>query len=65
VKGEIKHQRIDGRMVKITLPQRNRWLLIAAQTAKIIESITANIDEKEIKTKLQELEKSLEDIGQH
>jgi len=58
-RGEIKHQRIDGKMVQITLNQRRRWLRIAEQAAKTIENISTNIDEQEIKTQLNELERLL------
>jgi hypothetical protein len=59
VKGEIKHQRMSGKMVKITMHQRRRWLLVAGQTAEIIQGMMENFDEKEIKAKLGELEKLL------
>jgi hypothetical protein len=58
-KGEIKHQRVSGRMIKITIPQRRRWLLVAGQTTEIIKGMTENFNEKEIKTKLGELENLL------
>jgi hypothetical protein len=58
-KGEVKHQRVSGKMVKITIPQRRRWLLVAGQTAEIIKGVRENFNEKEIKTKLEELEKLL------
>ena len=57
VEGEIKHQRIKGKMAKITLKQRRRWLLIAACTAKTITMISENINEKEIISQLERLEK--------
>ena len=56
VKGETQHQRINGKLVKITLRQRKKWLKIAEKTALTIQSIAANIDEKELKTQLEELE---------
>ena len=57
VKGETKHQRIRGKMAKITLRQRRKWLLIAACTAETITMISENINEKEIKSQLEKLEK--------
>ncbi|MDI6869729.1 MAG: hypothetical protein QMD88_09220 [Coprothermobacterota bacterium] len=54
-KGEIKHQRIDGRMVRITLNQRRRWLRVAEQAAKTIKNIATNIDEQEIYIQLDKL----------
>ena len=56
-RGEIKHQRIDGKMVPIRLNQRKRWLRVAKHVALIICSIASNIDEKEIHTQLNELER--------
>jgi len=56
VKGEIQHQRINGKLVKITLQQRRKWLEIAEKTAKTIQKIASNINEKELKAQLQELE---------
>jgi methionyl-tRNA synthetase len=54
-RGEIKHQRIDGRMVRITLNQRRRWLRVAEQSAKTINNIATNIDEQEIYIQLDKL----------
>ena len=56
-KGEIKHQRINGKMVRITLNQRRRWLRIAEQAAKTIKNIANNIDEQEIYIQLDKLAK--------
>jgi hypothetical protein len=61
-KGEVKHQRVDGKMTKITIPQRKRWLLVAGQTAEIIKGMTENFNEKEIKTKLEKLENLLKSV---
>ena len=54
-RGEIKHQRINGKMVRITLNQRRRWLRIAEQAAKTIKTIANNIDEQEIYIQLDKL----------
>ena len=54
-KGEIKHQRINGKMVRITLNQRRRWLRVAEQAAKTIKTIANNIDEQEIYIQLDKL----------
>ena len=62
-KGEVKHQRVTGKMVKITIPQRRRWLLVAGQTAEIIKGVTENFNEKEIKTKLEKLENLLKSVA--
>jgi len=50
-------------MVKITIPQRRRWLLVAGQTAEIIKGVTENFNEKEIKTKLEKLENLLKSVA--
>jgi len=56
-RGEIKHQRIDGKMVPIRLNQRKRWLRVAKHIALTMNSIASNIDEKEIQAQLNELER--------
>ena len=53
--GEVKHQRIHGKMVRITLNQRRRWLLVAGQAAKTIKNVATNIDEQEIYIQLDKL----------
>ena len=62
--GEIRHQRIDGKMVRITLNQRRRWLLIAEQAAKTIVTISTNIDEKEIHAQLDKLARLINESRQ-
>jgi len=54
-KGETKHQRINGKMVRITLNQRRKWLRVAEQAAKTINNISTNIDEQEIYIQLDKL----------
>ena len=56
-RGEIRHQRIDGKMVPIRLNQRKRWLRVAKHVTLTMSSIASNIDEKEIHTQLNELER--------
>jgi hypothetical protein len=56
-KGKMKHQRINGRMVTITLRQRQKWLLVAGQIALIIKNASFNINEEEIYAQLNKLEK--------
>jgi hypothetical protein len=56
-RGEIEHQRIEEKMVRVSLNQRRRWLLVAGQAAKIINNIASNLDEKEIYAQLNELER--------
>ncbi|MEM1551206.1 MAG: hypothetical protein QXH03_00860 [Candidatus Bathyarchaeia archaeon] len=57
--GKIKHQRINGKMVQLTLTQRRIWLKIAQQTAETIKSLATNINEKELKTRLSIIDKLL------
>ena len=56
-RGEIRHQRINGKMVPIRLNQRKRWLRVAKHVTLTMSSIASNIDEKEIHTQLNELER--------
>ena len=60
-RGKVKHQRIDGKMVPVTLRQRRRWLLVAGQTALMIKSITTKFDEQEIDLQLNKLEKLVQE----
>lgn len=52
---EVKHQRIDEKMVRITLNQQRRWLHVAGQAAKTIKNVATNIDEQEIYIQLEKL----------
>jgi hypothetical protein len=56
-RGEIRHQRIKGKMAPIKLDQRKRWVRVAEHIAKTMNSIASNIDEKEIQAQLNELER--------
>ena len=56
-RGEIRHQRIDGKMVPIRLNQRKRWLRVAKHVTLTMSSIASNIDEQEIYAQLNELER--------
>jgi hypothetical protein len=56
-RGEIRHQRIDGKMVPIRLNQRKRWLRVAKHIVLTMNSIASNIDEKEIHAQINELER--------
>jgi len=60
-KGEVKHQRIKGKMAEITLRQRRRWLLVAGQTALMIKSTATKFDEQEINLQLNKLEKQVQE----
>ena len=59
--GEIKHQRIDGKMVPVRLQQRWAWLEIAKCAAYTIKDIASNINEEKIYAQLNELERLLKD----
>jgi hypothetical protein len=56
-RGEIRHQRVNGKMVPIRLNQRRRWVRVAEHIARTMNSIASNIDEKEIHTQLNELQR--------
>jgi hypothetical protein len=62
-KGEIKHQRSNGKMVPITLNQRRRWARVAAHAAQTMNNVTSNIDEREINAQLDELEKLVKEAN--
>jgi hypothetical protein len=62
-RGEIKHQRIDGKLVPIRIDQRERWLRVAKHIALTMSSIASNIDEKEIRVQLNELERLVNEAG--
>jgi len=61
-RGETKHQRINRRMAEITLRQRRRWLLVAGCAAQTIKMVAINLDEKEIKAQLNELERLINQV---
>ena len=54
-KGRIGHQRIDGKMTTIGLIQRKKWFHVAEHAALTMASIVSNVDEKEIRVRLNEL----------
>jgi ABC-type bacteriocin/lantibiotic exporter with double-glycine peptidase domain len=56
-RGQIRHQRIDGKMAPISLNQRRRWVTVAKQIVLTTNSIASNFDEKEIHVQLNELER--------
>jgi truncated hemoglobin YjbI len=56
-RGEIRHQRINGKMVPIRLNQRRRRVRVAEHIARTMNSIASNLDEKEIHAQLNELER--------
>ena len=56
-RGEIRHQRINRKMVSISLKQRRRWLRLAEHVALTMKSIASNFDEQQIHAQLNELER--------
>lgn len=61
-RGEIRHQRINGKMVPIRLNQRRRWVRVAEHIARTMNSIASNLDEKEIHAQLNELERLINEV---
>ena len=55
------HQRINGKMTAIGLVQRKRWFRVAEHTALTMKSITPNVDEKEIQSRLNELKRLVDE----
>lgn len=56
-RGEIRHQRIDGKMVRISLSQRQIWVRVAEHIAQTMKIIASNFDEQEIQGRLNQLER--------
>ena len=56
-RSEIRHQKINGKTVPISLNQRRRWARIAEHIAKTMNSIASNLNEREINLQLDELKK--------
>jgi hypothetical protein len=56
-KGEMRHQRINGKIVRISLRQRRRWISVAKHIALTMNNIVPNFDEQEIHAQLNELER--------
>jgi hypothetical protein len=56
-RGQIRHQRINGKMVPISLKQRRRWVTVAKQIALTMKGIASNFDEQEIHAQLNKLER--------
>jgi hypothetical protein len=62
-RGEIRRQRINGKMVRISLNQRQRWVRVAEHIAKTMNSIGSNFDEREINHQLDELEGLVNEVA--
>jgi hypothetical protein len=63
-RGEVKHQRSDGKMVPISLKQKRKWVRVAACVAQTMNKIASNIDEQEINAQLNELERLVKEDSQ-
>jgi len=55
------HQRVNGKMTAIGLVQRKRWFRVAEHAALTIQCIASNVDEKEIRSRLNELKRAVDD----
>lgn len=55
------HQRVNGKMTAIGLVQRKRWFRVAEHAALTIQCIASNVDEKEIRVRLNELKRAVDD----
>jgi hypothetical protein len=60
-RGEVKTQVVDGKPVRITLMQRQKWARAAAYIAQIIHSIARGFDEREIDEMLEEARRLIEE----
>lgn len=60
-RGRIGHQRVNGKMTAIGLVQRKRWFRVAEHAALTIKSIASNVDEKEIRSRLNELKRVVDE----
>jgi hypothetical protein len=56
-RGKIRHQRINEKMVQISLNQRRRWVTVAKQIVIIMNGIASNFDEQETHDQLNKLER--------
>ena len=55
------HQRVNGKMTSIGLVQRKRWFRVAEHAALTMKSIASNVDEKEIRSRLSELKRAVDE----
>jgi hypothetical protein len=63
-KGKVKTHIVDGKPVRYTLRQRERWARVAGYMAQIIDSIARNFDEHDIDLMLAEAERLIREAGQ-
>ena len=55
------HQRVNGKMTAIGLVQRKRWFRVAEHAALTMKNIASNVDEKELLSRLNELERLVDE----
>jgi hypothetical protein len=63
-RGKVKTRIVDGKPVRYTLKQRERWARVAGYMAQIIDSIARNFDEHDIDLMLAEAERLINEAGQ-
>ena len=60
-RGRIGHQRVNGNVTAIGLVQRKRWSRVAEHAALTMASIVSNVDEKEIRARLNEVKRLIDE----
>ncbi len=60
-RGRVKTQTEGGKTEKVTLRERQRWLLVAKKIAETMNSAASNLEEDKINTHLEELEQLVEE----
>jgi hypothetical protein len=63
-RGKVKTRIVDGKPVRYTLRQRERWARVAGYMAQIIDSLARNFDEHDIDLMLAEAERLINEAGQ-
>jgi hypothetical protein len=63
-KGKVKTQTVDGKPVRYTMKQREKWARVAVYTAQIIDSILKNIDGREVGLMLSQAERLIREAKQ-
>jgi hypothetical protein len=63
-KGKVKTRIVDGKPVRYTLRQREKWARVAGYMAQIIDSIARNYDEHDIDLMLTEAERLIDEAEQ-
>ena len=60
-RGEFKTQNVDGKPVKVTMGQRQKWARIAAYTAQVINGIAEGFDAHQIDVDLVKLQEMIDE----